>query len=403
MFRMVPKMAVVLACMVLASAGCSPDRGPSSADVASVYVMPPDIETRWVSFENPRAEKGKGGIARAGRKGSPFAPLKAGESRTLAQVDDASGTVRRIWLTMIDRSPLMLRGIRMDFYWDGSAKPAASAPLGDFFGMGLGQTYAFESEYFSSPEGRSFNSVVPMPFKKGMKITITNNTKLDNTILAYDVDYTLGDKHGPDTLYFHACFNRQNPTQMQKDYEFLPKITGRGRYLGVNVGVKADSGKYFNSWWGEGECKIFLDGDTEHPTLCGTGTEDYVGSGWFLGAFSHRYQGCPLADKEKMWYCFYRLHVPDPVYFRKDIRVTMQQIGCWLPDSKPKMVASGNTYYAPGAEMKPIDWNQGDGKNDYGMFERQDDWSSCAYFYLDRPENDLPPLMGVEERTAGII
>ncbi len=393
--------AVLLA---MASVSCG---GPAGAPVArerAVYdAAPPGVTTHWASQENTKGEKGQGGQAAGGRKGSPFFALKPGEAHVLAEVGGSSGAVRRIWLTLNDRTPKVLRGVQLDCYWDGAAKPAVSAPIGDFFGMGAGRTYAFESEYFSSPEGRSFNCCVPMPFRKGMKIVLSNPTSINIMIVAYDVDYTLGDDHGPDMTYFHAYFHRENPTTLQKDFEFLPKVAGRGRYLGVTVSVNADTKKYFNSWWGEGECKAFIDGDTDHPTLCGTGTEDYIGSGWFLGAFAQRYQGCPLADKERMQYCFYRLHVPDPVFFQKDIRVTMQQIGCWTPDSKPAMVKSGNAYTLAGPEKKPVDWSQGDGLKDYGIFERQDDWAACAYFYLDRPENDLPPLQNVEVRTAGLI
>jgi len=393
----------VLALLALAYAGCGPPTGGiAHGGDGPLYLMPKGIETRWASAENPTAEKGKGGVLKGGRKGSPNFSLKAGASRVLAQEKTASGTVRRIWVTVSDRSPRMLRGLRLDCYWDGAAKPAVSAPLGDFFGMGLGRMYAFDSAFFASPEGRSFNCFIPMPFRKGMKIVVTNATRVDLPMFFYDVDYTLGDRHGPDSLYFHAYFNRQNPTTFQQDYAFLPKVSGRGRFLGVNVGVIADTDEYFNSWWGEGECKIFLDGDAEFPTLCGTGTEDYIGTGWFLGPYAHQYQGCPLADHDTMQFCFYRYHVVDPVYFYKDIRVTMQQIGCWLPESKPKMVASGKTYYLAGPGKKPVDWAKGDGRNDYGLFERQDDWSSCAYFYLDKPENHLPPLQGVQERTAGL-
>ena len=393
----------ILAVLACVSCGKPPASPVVVQGQAPLYAVPDGVETRWNSFENPKAEKGAGGQTKEGRKGAAYFPLKTGESHVLAEESGQSGTVRRIWVTINDRTPKMLRGLQLDFYWDGAAKPAVSVPLGDFFGMGLGRACAFESEFFSSPEGRSFNCCVPMPFKKGMKIVVTNPTTLNLPLFFYDVDYTLGDAHGPEMLYFHAYFHRENPTTMKKDFEFLPKVTGKGRFLGVNVGVIANTKQYFTSWWGEGECKAFLDGDTEHPTLCGTGTEDYIGTGWFLGAFSHRFQGCPLADKDRMQYCFYRFHVPDPVYFHTDIRVTMQQIGCWLPECKSLMQKSGNTYYVAGPGKTPVDWTQGEGLKDYGLFEREDDWSSCAYFFLDRPENDLPALQSVEERTAGLM
>src|SRR5215208_8445728 len=105
----------------------------------SLCTFPGNVETRWASPENPTGEKGQAGKANGGRKGSPAFPLVAGEQRVLAEVSGTSGTVRRIWVTILDRSPAMLRGLRLDFYWDGATRPAVSAPFGDFFGIGLGQ------------------------------------------------------------------------------------------------------------------------------------------------------------------------------------------------------------------------------------------------------------------------
>lgn len=141
-----------------------------------LYVVPDGVETRWASPENPKGEKGKAGQANAGRKGRPCLPLKPRERVVLAEARRTSGTVRRIWMTIGDRSPRMLRGLRLDCYWDGAKRPAVSAPLGDFFGTGLGRMAKFQSALFTSPEGRSFNSFVPMPFRTGMKIVLTNES-----------------------------------------------------------------------------------------------------------------------------------------------------------------------------------------------------------------------------------
>jgi len=119
-------------------------------------------------------------------------------------------------------------------------------------------------------------------------------------------------------------------------------VQGRGRFLGVNVGVIANTETYFKSWWGEGECKIFLDGDAEFPTLCGTGTEDYIGTAWGQGQYAHLYQGCHLADSQNFQYNFYRYHIVDPVYFQKDICFTMHQIGCWGPKTINQVSQAGH-------------------------------------------------------------
>jgi len=371
----------------------------ASASAQSLYTVPDGVETRWASPENPSGERGQGAPTNGGRKGAAFFPLKAGESRTLAEVKSGSGMVRRIWMTLNNRSPKMLRGLRLDMYWDGARLPAVSAPLGDFFGIGLGQLVPFQSALFSSPEGRSFNASVPMPFRNGMRIVLTNESGADQPQVYYDVDYTLGDRHPADALYFHAVFHRESPTRLQRDYELLPHLTGKGRYLGTNVGVVVDAQRYGASWWGEGEVKIYLDGDKELPTLAGTGTEDYIGTGYGMESYSHQYQGAPISDHDKQRYAFYRYHVNDPVYFRQEIRVTLQQIGfMWSNDGTPEKPLLPPIYRA-GDGLKELDLKRMPQVN---LFERADDYSSCTYFYLDRPENGLPALAPAADRMRGL-
>jgi hypothetical protein len=377
-------LAATLACPLAAQPGILTD----------LYQLPPQLDSRWASAENPTGERGKGGQENAGRKGRSSVPLPAGKQQILAEVSGQSGTVRRIWVTVNERDPQMLRSLRIDIYWDGAHTPAVSAPLGDFFGVGLGRTAAFESALFSDPEGRSFNCYIPMPFRSGMKIVITNEGRADLRLLFWDVDYTLGDRHGPDMLYFHAYFRHEDPTTLQKDYEVLPHVTGKGRYLGANFGVIPDRTHYLDEWWGEGEVKIYKDGDTRYPTMNGTGSEDYIGTGWGEGVFTNLYQGCTIADKHTH-YCFYRYHIPDPIYFRQEIRVTIQQLGYLMKESSlPSRVAG--PLYRGGPGLMPI------GKDFAGIYERQDDWSSCVYFYLDKPENGLPPIESVERRVQDL-
>jgi hypothetical protein len=362
----------------------------------TIYEMPEGVETRWASGENPTGEKGKGGQANGGRKGAATVPIKAGESRVLAQAAGTSGTIRRIWMTFPDRSPQMLRSLKIEMFWDGASKPAVSAPVGDFFGIGLGRKVPFESAFFSDPEGRSFNCVIPMPFKTGMRIVMTNESKDDLGELFYDVDYTIGDRHPANMLYFHAHWRRESETVIQKDYEILPKIAGKGRYLGTNIGVIVNSKEYFNTWWGEGEVKMYIDGDSEFPTIVGTGAEDYIGTAWGQGKFANLYQGSPVADEGALRWCFYRYHVLDPVYFYKDIRVTIQQIGYLAPHSREPVIYNNRKLIQAGAGQVPKDLTK-DGK-----FERSDDYSSAVYFYLDKPTNNLPAIDPVEKRVTGL-
>jgi Protein of unknown function (DUF2961) len=385
----------ILFAFVVAAVLCC---GRSGVLAQSLYTLPEGVDTRWASAENPLGEKGKAAQTNGGRKGRPAIPVKAGEQVTLAEVRGSSGTVRRIWATISDRSPAMLRGLKIEMSWDGATKPAVSAPFGDFFGFGLGRMVSFQSALFASPEARSFNCYIPMPFRSGMKIVLTNESGKDLQLLFYDVDYTLGDKHGANDLYFHAHYRRENPTALQHDFEILPQVSGNGRFLGANICVQANKKLYVDKWWGEGEVKMYLDGDRKSPTLAGTGAEDYVGTSWGIqNQYANLYQGSHFVDADKMRSCFYRYHIPDPVYFKTDIRVTVQQIGFTGERS------TADPVYHTGA---PI-YNAGPGlvekeKGSWGMFERQDDWSSVAYFYLDRPEDDLPSIDPPEERMKGL-
>ena len=382
-----------------------------SAASQELYEFPEGVKTRWQSFENPTGEKGKGGMENRGAKGHAMDVIPAGRAKTLLDVR-GSGVVRRIWITVSDRSPKMLRALKIEAFWDGAGKPSVSAPFGDFFGVGLGRRVQFENEFFSDPEGRSFNCILPMPFQKSARITVTNESDRDLPMIFYDVDYTLSEKADRSALYFHCYWNRENPTTLERDFEVLPKVSGKGRFLGMNAGVKANP-VYRGSWWGEGEVKVFLDGDSGFPTLCGTGTEDYIGSAWGQGKFANRYQGCPVADEQKAEWAFYRFHVPDPVFFERDCRVVLPQIGGNAKEKVIEMVKAGihikpiSVHNAPVfvklLDMDPVpDLSDPKLPNGWVNFYRQDDVSATAYFYLDKPENGLPPLAPVNQRVAGM-
>src|SRR5699024_9632176 len=108
-------------------------------------------------------------------------------------------------------------------------------------------------------EGRSFNCYIPMPFKKGARIVIYNTADKALRHIFYTVNFERWD-HAPDSLlYFHAYWHQDKP-MVGSDFKILPEIKGCGRFLGANIGVHSDS-VYNNLWWGEGEVKIYLDGD----------------------------------------------------------------------------------------------------------------------------------------------
>ncbi|WP_373055868.1 glycoside hydrolase family 172 protein [Zunongwangia sp. H14] len=376
-----------------------------------IYEMPEKkVETRWSSFENRGAEKAAGALENKGAKGHPFNNINAGESISLLDID-GSGTVQRIWLTFSDRSPEMLRSLVINMYWDNKEKPAVSVPIGDFFGVGLGKRVPFESTFFADPEGRSFVCYIPMPFKEGAKIEIVNQSQKDLKALFYDVNLTL-EEHPEDLLYFHAYWHRVPQTNLGEDFKILPQVSGKGRYLGTNVGVITNK-DYADSWFGEGEVKIYLDDDTDIPTLVGSGTEDYVSTAYGQGAYSQQYHGSPVADKENGEFAFYRYHVPDPVYFYDGIKVTLQQMG-GAPQEKvkeflkngaklqPVTIDAAEGFYRLLGKDSNISIKDADAPKGWTNFYREDDVSATAYFYLDKPVSDLPSLQPVEIRTQNL-
>lgn len=371
----------------------------------------PGAETRWASFENITAAKGAGGKENRGAKGHAFDSLAAGETKTLLDLKGA-GELRRMWFTVRDRDPEMMRSMRLEIFWDGAAAPAVSVPFGDFFGAILGRPVPFENELFSNPEGRSFNCYVKMPFRKGAKVTLTNESKRHIPLLFYDIDALLLDKPDPDALYFHAVWRRERWTALARDFEILPRIQGEGRFIGTHIGVIVNPEN--TGWWGEGEVKMYIDGDRDLPTVVGTGTEDYIGTGWGQGTYHNRYQGSLVSDSKLGQYAFYRYHVPDPVYFHKEIRVTIQQMG---GGTKKEMTA----LQKKGAAVRPVSMEHGgkftrlaesdtavdleklSGPDDAWVnVYRRDDFSAVAMFYLDRAENGLPRLAGVAARTEAL-
>ena len=351
----------------------------------------PNIQSRAITAENQTGAKGQGGKELGGRKGLPCLwNLKKDQVYTFAEME-GPGVIRHIWITVENTGPVKMRNLILRFYWDDQKTPSVEAPLSDFFGVSHGRTAPFESEFLVMPEGKGFNCYFPMPFTKKAKLTVTNETGEDAGMFFYQVDYTIGDAVTEDTPYFHSQFRRALNTTMYQDYVILDGVKGKGRYMGVNLGlVDRFAGK--GLWWGEGEVKIYLDGDTTNPTICGTGSEDYACSGWGLGKFSAQYMGAPLIKDP--FTSLYRFHVLDPVYFSKDIKVTIQQIG---NDGKHEPADPNG----PLAEFI----KRGEYKKDHpgGNHERVDDMCSTAYWYQTLPTQPFPPFPDKATRTAGIL
>jgi hypothetical protein len=353
-------------------------------------VIDTSLDSRAATFENPTGARGAGGTAHGGRKGAPNRRIRRGERVVLADVE-GPGMVRHIWLTVPPAPPERLRGLVLEVFYDGVDEPSISVPVLDFFGLPHGRLAPYESALTSMLEGRGFTSYLPLPFRRHLRVELANESAR-SVVLYYQIDYTLQPELPADLGYLHASFRRSNPTTMRDDFVIADGLRGPGRFLGCNVGVRViDAG----DWYGEGEVKVFRDGDTTHPTICGTGLEDYVGSAWGMGRFHSAYSGAPLvvsplADAPSMganpdFVGFYRWHLPDPIMFERELRVTIQQIGAAL------FPLGDDERFAAYAESNPVageGWirDLAPGVLAWGIAERVDDYCATAYVYCTEPQ-----------------
>ena len=197
------------------------------------YFTYPQSKPVWFSFENPTGGRNNGGLDNFGAKGHPFELLKDGEEKILCDTD-GPGVIRRIWLTLDDRSEQTLRHTRLRMYWENEKTPAVDVPVGDFFCMGHGKMRVFENALFSSPEGRSFHCTVSMPFLRHARITITNQSGKDNKHIFYEINMTK--EPLPDNiLYFHTIHTITEKNELGTEVPILPKTDGIGRFLGTSI------------------------------------------------------------------------------------------------------------------------------------------------------------------------
>lgn len=307
-----------------------------------------DAKTRSISPENFTGEKGKGGMAKledankenqanaahAARdlgqtwKVNPFIIIKPKQTVTIAEID-GEGAIQHIWMTPTG----VWRFSIIRIYWDDETEPSVECPVGDFFGMGWGEYAPINSLAVCVNPGSAFNCYWQMPFRKKCKITMENINDQDPMRLYYQVDYTLTDVPD-DAAYFHAQF-RRTKVNTTSDYTIVDGIKGRGQYVGLYLAWQVNN----NGWWGEGEIKFFMDGDTKFPTICGTGAEDYFCGSYNFDRngkyveFSTPYAGLPQVIRPDGTYRsqerfgLYRWHILDPVRFEKDLKVTIQDLG----------------------------------------------------------------------------
>lgn len=288
------------------------------------------------------------------------------------------GIITHIWFTIAARGTHHLKEIVLRGYWDGNEKPSLEVPVGDFFGLNLGQYAIYESAYLACSPGKSLNCYFAMPYRKSARFTVTNEGKDDVSSFYSNIDYQTVPALPADSLYFHAQYRQAAPCIASSGAG--PKVNldgaanyvygearGRGHLMGVTLGVLQNA----DGWWGEGDDMIFVDDETK-PVINGTGSEDYFLGSWDFGGrdgavpFGHQQYGAPLIvapERTGGRYCCYRWHGDNPVTFQKYMKHTMEH---------------GHA-------------------ND-----RSDNFYSTCYWYQANPYTDFPKLPPVDERIPRV-
>lgn len=295
-----------------------------------------------------------------------------GKTATLLDVTGA-GVITHIWFTISSPDPMHLKNLVLRAWWDGESSPSIEVPIGDFFGLGLGEYFVYQSALTAVAPIKALNSYFTMPFESAARITVTNEGPQQTRSLYFAIDYVTLPKLPEGLGRFHAQYRQATPCRAvesdgknlsgRDNYVFL-EATGRGHFVGVIQSVLQNEG----GWFGEGDDMIFVDG-SDLPTINGTGTEDYYNGAWNFGKepFANLHQGAPyIVDGERIGgrYCLYRWHIESPIAFEKSIRVTIEH---------------------------------GTANN------RSDNFFSTAFWYQTEPHAAFPPLPSPADRVPKVF
>ena len=307
-----------------------------------------------------------------------FRQIAGGETLTLLDVA-GPGLITHIWITVASPDQQHLKALVLRAYWDGETTPSVEAPLGDFFGLGLGEYYRYQSIPLSVGSDKALNCFFPMPFQKRARISVTNDGSAKVDAFYFNIDYRAYSKPLPDDqLYFHAQYRQANPASGwtnewksngdprvndrknlggEGNYVWM-EATGRGHFVGVTMSILQNQ----DDWWGEGDDMFFIDGEAR-PSIQGTGSEDYFLGAWGFGdhAFAYGLYGAPVKGAEKAGSrtSVYRFHLDSPITFTKSLRATIEH---------------GHANH------------------------RSDDFFSVAYWYQAEPHAEFPKLPSQKER-----
>ena len=279
--------------------------------------------------------------------------IQPGETRTIGDVT-GPGVITHMWFTIATQEQYHLKKIVLRMFWDGESLPAVEAPVGDFFGLGLGEYFLYESGPLSVGSQKALNCYFPMPFRKSARITVTNEGTMPIGSFYYNIDWQKHRNPLPaDTAYFHAEYRQSVPTpgwtsewklnadakvneapnlDGAKNYVIV-ETEGRGHYIGVTHSILQNQG----DWWGEGDEMLFID-DRTKPKITGTGSEDYYLGAWCYGGcgispfggtnptFAFKHYGNPRngGDMRGAKWMVYRFHLDSPVPFEKYFRMTIE-------------------------------------------------------------------------------
>lgn len=287
--------------------------------------------------------------------------VKRGQRVTLAETT-GTGCITQMWMTFpgwfwphwnsdTPVSQTILKTLILRIYYDGSATPAVEVPVGDFFGNGLGEISNYTSKYFGMSSG-GFYCKFPMPFREGFRIEVENLDKIIDTDVFCNVIYQLQDVP-EDAAYFHAQFHSgQNPGPEPTN---ILEAKGRGHYVGCVLSMQGEKKGYMS--YLEAPEYVYIDDDWTTPRIVGTGLEDYFLGGWYFreGEFAGPLHGAPSKDPLNASIVMYRAHEADAIHFRR--RIKFDFVNPWAPE-----------------RLQPFTY------------------SSVAFFYLDSPDGQNPPL-----------